>query len=219
MSLSVEQNSRKTDFQPENEGLSNILLAAQNSSIKRIGWLASVVQLYQGQNDFNWWAFDIKQKAISKIKASGISYSIFYPSTFMENFDKGSYRQRNMIVLAGISKHRMFFISGSDYGKQVARAFQMDNGNQEYIVQGPEGYTALEAASIYVKNYTNSKLKILKVPIGLMRFFGRFSAKANYGAHVLDALNNYPEKFEAENTWRDLGMPETRFIDYISAAR
>jgi hypothetical protein len=218
MSLSVEQNSRKTDFQPENEGLTNILHAANNSSIKRIGWLASVVQLYQGQNGFNWWAFDIKQKAISKIKASGISYSIFYPSTFMENFDKGSYRQGKMILLAGTSKHKMFFISGSDYGKQVVNAFRHDVGNKEYVVQGPEGYTATEAANIYVQNYKKAKLKILKVPIGLVQFFGRFSAKAKYGANVLDALNNYPEKFEAEKTWQDLGKPQTSFIDYISEA-
>jgi hypothetical protein len=136
----------------------------------------------------------------------------------MENFDKGSYRQGNRIVLAGISKHKMFFISGSDYGKQVVRAFQMDNGNQEYVVQGPEGYTTTEAASIYVQYYKKAKLKILKVPIGLLQFFGRLSAKANYGANVLDALNNYPEKFEAEKTWQDLGTPQTRFIDYIGEA-
>lgn len=160
LNLSVEQKSGKTDFQPERDGLDNILEAAKNSTVKRIGYLSSLVHLYQGQNGFDWWAFDIKQKAVTKIKNSGLTYSIFYPSTFMESFDKGAYRQGNNIVLAGTSKHKMFLISGSDYGKQVVKAFQLDNGNHDYVVQGQDGYTADEAAKFYVDNYTKKKLRL-----------------------------------------------------------
>lgn len=215
LNLSVEQKSGKTDFQPERDGLDNILEAAKNSTVKRIGYLSSLVHLYQGQNGFDWWAFDIKQKAVTKIKNSGLTYSIFYPSTFMENFDKGAYRQGNNIVLAGTSKHKMFLISGSDYGKQVVKAFQLDNGNHDYVVQGQDGYTADEAAKFYVDNYTKKKVKIMKAPVGLLKFFGKFTNKFNYGANIIEALNNYPEKFEAEKTWQDLGKPQVKFIDYI----
>ncbi|ADQ15923.1 NmrA family protein [Leadbetterella byssophila DSM 17132] len=215
LNLSVEQKSGKTDFQPERDGLDNILEAAKNSTVKRIGYLSSLVHLYQGQNGFDWWAFDIKQKAVTKIKNSGLTYSIFYPSTFMESFDKGAYRQGNNIVLAGTSKHKMFLISGSDYGKQVVKAFQLDNGNHDYVVQGQDGYTADEAAKFYVDNYTKKKVKIMKAPVGLLKFFGKFTNKFNYGANIIEALNNYPEKFEAEKTWQDLGKPQVKFIDYI----
>jgi len=30
----------------------------------------------------------------------------------------------------------------------------------------------------------------------------------NYGYHILEALNNYPEKMEAETTWQQLGKPK-----------
>ena len=49
----------------------------------------------------------------------------------------------------------------------------------------------------------------------MLKFMGLFSNKFIYGAKIVDALNNYPEKFESERTWEDLGKPETRFIDYI----
>lgn len=215
LNLSVEQASAESDFQPEREGLDTILAIAKEMGIRRIGYLSSLVHFYQGQNGFQWWAFDIKQKAVEKIRNSGISYSIFYPSTFMESFDKGAYRQGNNLALAGTSKYKMYLIAGVDYGKQVVKAFQLNNGNNEYAIQGQEGFTADEAAKFYVDNYSKQKVKILKAPVGMLRFMGLFSNKFSYGAKIVDALNNYPEKFESEKTWAELGKPETRFIDYI----
>lgn len=218
LNLSVAQTSAKNDFQPERDGLNNILEAAKNSSVKRIGYLSSLLHLYQGQNGFDWWAFEIKQEAVTKIKNSGLTYSVFYPSTFMESFDKGAYRQGNSIVLAGTSKQKMFLISGSDYGKQVAKAFQLDNGAYEYVVQGQDGYTADEAAKLFTGNYKKVKIKIIKAPLWLLKFFGNFANKFHFAAKVIDALNNYPETFEAEKTWQHLGKPQTKFIDYIKNA-
>lgn len=215
LNLSVEQTSAESDFQPEREGLDNILSIAKQTGIRRIGYLSSLVHFYQGQNGFNWWAFDIKQKAVEKIKNSGIPYSIFYPSTFMESFDKGAYRQGNNLALAGTSKYKMYLIAGIDYGKQVVKAFQLNNGNNEYAVQGQEGFTADEAAKFYVDHYSKQKVKILKAPVGMLKFMGLFSNKFSYGAKIVDALNNYPEKFESDKTWAELGKPETKFIDYI----
>ena len=215
LNLSVEQKSAETDFQPEREGLDHILTIAKQTGIRRIGYLSSLVHFYQGQNGFHWWVFDIKQKAVQKIKNSGIPYSIFYPSTFMESFDKGAYRQGNNLALAGESKYKMYLIAGSDYGKQVVNSFQLNNGNHEYAVQGQEGFTADEAAKFYVDNYSKQKVKILKAPVGMLKFMGLFSNKFIYGAKIVDALNNYPEKFESGRTWEELGKPETRFMDYI----
>ena len=55
--LSIAQSSRKNDPQPEREGVANIIAAAKKSGIKRIGYLSSLIQNYQGMNGFNWWAF------------------------------------------------------------------------------------------------------------------------------------------------------------------
>jgi len=219
LNLSVEQNSAEKYFQPERDGLENILTTIKYSSVRRIGYLSSLVHNYQGMNGFNWWAFKIKQDAVAKIKKSDVPYSIFYPSTFMECFDKGAYRQGNKIVLAGNSKYKMYFIAGKDYGKQVAKTFQLNNESNEYVVQGTEAFTADEAAKFYLENCTNKKLKIVNAPIGVLKFLGNFSNKLNYGANICEALNNYPESFEADKTWKELGLPETKFIDYINQSQ
>jgi putative NADH-flavin reductase len=215
LNLSIEQTSGKKDFQPEREGLNNILKAAKEAGIKRVGYLSSLVQFYRNTN---WWVLDLKQKAVKNIKQSGLTYSIFYPSTFMESFDKGAYRQGNNINLAGTSKYKMYLIAGLDYGKQVVKVFQLDNGNNEYMVQGQEGFTADKGAKLFSDNYNKAKIKIVKLPFGLLKFFGRLTKKFNYAANIVGALNNYPEKFEAEKTWQDLGKPQIKFIEYIKNA-
>ena len=212
LNLSVEQSSGVNDFQAEREGLKNILQVSEALSIKRVGYLSSLVQFYTG---INWWVLDIKKEAVKSIKQSGLNYSIFYPSTFMESFDKGAYRQGNSINLAGTSKYPMYLIAGSDYGKQVVKAFENNNGNNEYVVQGQEGFITDDAAKLFADNYKKAKIKVVKLPFGLLKFLGRLTKKFNYAANIVDALNNYPEKFEAEKTWQDLGKPQTKFIEYI----
>ncbi|HSK13301.1 MAG TPA: NmrA family NAD(P)-binding protein [Phnomibacter sp.] len=218
LSLSVKQSSREKDYQPEREGLTNALHAAREAGISRIGYLSSLVQRYQGMNGYDWWVFRMKEQAVSSIKQSGIPYSIFYPSTFMENFDKGQYVMGNKILLAGRSLHKMYFISGNDYGKQVVSAFERNLGNNEYVIQGPEGLTADEAAAVYARHYTKKKLGLLRMPMAILDIMSSLAPKFNYGAKIIRALNEYPEKFEAGATWEELGRPATTLENYARYA-
>ena len=218
LNLNIDQTVGPSGWQSEREGLANIVEAAKAAGIKRIGFISSVVMNYQGRNGFDWWIFDLKHQAVEMIKKSGLPYLIFYPSTFMESFPY-IYRQGNRILLAGESKCPMWFIAGDDYGRQVANAFQITPANQsrEYVVQGPEPFTAGEAAKVFIDSYTKEKLSILKAPLGLLKFLGKFSHKISYGGHIVEALNNYPEKFEAENTWKDLGKPGITLKEFAAA--
>ena len=149
------------------------------------------------------------------IKKSGIPYTIFYPSSFMENFDKGGYKQGNKMMLAGESKFPMWFIAGSDYGKQVAKAFQLpEAANRDYDVQGLEAFTADEAVKIFVENYQKENLRVSKTPMLVLKVAGLFSREMKNLTKIIEALNNYPEKFNAETTWTELGKPTLTLAEY-----
>lgn len=217
LNLNLNLADGKHAWHAEREGIDNIIAAAQKNNIKRIAIISSVVMNYQGMNGFHWWVFDLKKEALDKIRTSGIPYTIFYPSTFMENF-MITYRKGNRILLAGTSHHKMYFIAGKDYGRWVARSFEvLKKENREYNVQGPEGYTADEAANVFINNYTRAKLTISRAPLAVLKFVGLFSNTVNYGHHIIEALNNYPEKFESEDTWNTLGRPVTTLADYARA--
>ncbi|MEY3386141.1 MAG: hypothetical protein RIR53_952, partial [Bacteroidota bacterium] len=38
-------------------------------------------------------------------------------------------------------------------------------------------------------------------------------------AHIVEALNNYPEKFAAEHTWQELGEPQLSLMEYIQRTK
>jgi uncharacterized protein YbjT (DUF2867 family) len=202
LSLSVPETSSVNDFQPERDGVKNILSLVKDAGIKGIGYLSSLYHLYEGQNGFSWWHFRIKGEAITQIKSQKIPYTIFYPSTFMESFDKKGYTQGRNINLAGASRFPMYLIAASDYGKQVVRAFEINSGNNEYVVQGQEGFTADRAAELLVKNYSKRKLKIVRLPFGVLKFFGLLSKKFSYVANTVNALNNYLKNLKLKKLGR-----------------
>jgi nucleoside-diphosphate-sugar epimerase len=214
--LSIPQSSKKNEPQQEREGVANIIDAAKKSGVRRIGYLSSLIKDYQGMNGFNWWAFDIKQNAIDAIKNSGLNYSIFYPSTFMETIDK-QMLQGNRLMMLGKSEAPMWFIAAKDYGVQVAWAMKKaGDNNQEYNVQGLEPLTFDEAAKQFCEN-CKRRLTITRAPMTPVKLLGYLSQKMNYTANICEALNKYPEKFVSQKTWDELGKPSITMAQYAAS--
>jgi len=214
LNLSIHPSSKEKDPQPEREGVDNIIATAKATGIKRIVYLSSLVHFYQGMNGFDWWAFRIKSAAIEKIKRSGIPYTIFYPSTFMETFPFQMLRGKKVAAL-GRSVAPMWFIAAADYAKQVSNSLRLlKNESKEYSVQGQDPYTFDEARKVFIDNYQKAKLSTLRMPFGPAKFLGIFNQKMNYVWHICEALNKYPEKFESQPTWNELGKPATRLADF-----
>jgi uncharacterized protein YbjT (DUF2867 family) len=212
--LNLPQSTKPDEWLTEREGTDNIIEAASQANISCIGFISSLVMNYQGMNNFNWWVFDVKKEAARKIKQSGVASLIFYPSTFMDNF-LYTYRRGKRILLAGTSVAPMYYIAGEDFGRQVAKAFEQFSGqSKEYAVQGPQAYTADQAAKIFIDNYTKEKLAVAKAPLGLLKFLGTFNQQVHYGACIVEALNNYPEEFTAQQTWDELGKPKVSLWEF-----
>lgn len=205
LSLSVLQTQKESDWLTEREGLQNVIAAAKEIKLPRIAFLSSLVMNYQGMNGFDWWVFRVKQNAVRLIKESGIPYSIFYPSTFMESYSLQIIG--NFIVEAGKSHHKMYFIAAEDYGKQLQAAFQSDSlESREYTIQGTEGFTYNEANLIFAQN-ARKKVFTLHTPMWVLKLGSFVVQRANYTYHILKAINNYPEKLESQKTWSGLGKP------------
>lgn len=216
LNLSIKQDEKKTDWHSESEGIRSLLPIAKEAGIKRIFYLSSLIQRYQGLNGFDWWVLRIKTDAIKQIRESGIPSTIFYPSTFMEAITT-QYLQGNKLLIAGRSKHKQHFIAAADYAAQVLKAVETNSGgDKDYVIQGPDSYLTDEALSVFKDNYSRGKLSISSAPVQLIRFLGMFNQKMNYGGNIIEALNNYPEKFEADQTWAELGKPKVTLKEFAS---
>lgn len=218
LSLSVKQIEKENEFHTEAEGLDLVIDVAKRLKIKRIAYLASLVHLYQGMNSFDWWVFRIKQEAVRKIKNSGIAYTIFYPSAFMESIFYQS-KQGSMIALGGKSEYPMYYVAAEDYARQVAKSFEIleDTESRDFVIQGLDAFTQKAAAKTFIQHYKKEKLRTIWAPMSVMKLMGIFSQKFDYGYHIVEALNKYPEKFEAQSTWNSLGKPQITLTDFAKS--
>ncbi len=214
LSLSVAPSEAPGDFHTEEQGLENILAAARDAGVGRIAYLSALVH----DTDDRWWVIDIWRKAIARIKASGIPYTIFYPSNFMETLEQRHVVGKRMMML-GRAKHPNYWIAGDDYGRQVAKAFALPAAaGREYVIQGPEAMSYDEAAERYVEA-AGRGLKIVRLPLWLARLGGLFSRELDFNARIMHAVLNYPETFKAQETWDELGAPTTTIEAYAGRDR
>jgi uncharacterized protein YbjT (DUF2867 family) len=207
LNLSIAPTERKGDFHTEQQGLEHILSAASSAGIKRIGYVSAIIH----DSPSRWWVLDVWRSAIARIKGSGIPYTIFYPTNFMETLP-----QRHMVgsvfMMTGWSRNPNYWIAGRDFGRQVARSFALpEAADREYAVQGPEAMTYNEAARRYARASGTPRLTL---PLFFINIAGIVSPSMRFNARIMRTVLRYPERFEAEDTWRDLGRPATTIEEF-----
>lgn len=215
VNLSVSSELNKRAPIPEREGLDNILKAARSEGLKQIGMISSLVQQYQGTNGYDWWVFDLKNQAVEKVLNFPVPSFIFRPSTFMEAL-AFQFRRGNQLLLAGESKQKMYLVAAQDYARQVVQAFTTFGGeDRTWEIQGEKAYTLDEAYEVMMK-YSKPRLRVLKLPMGLIKTMSYLNGSMNYLWHIVEAMNNFEETFQAEQTWNDLGKPSITLQEYAS---
>ena len=204
VNISTRPNDKESDFTPEKEGLDNIISAARQTNVKQIAYLSSLLA-----RDYKkeWWVMMAKKDSITRVKESGIPFTIFYPSNFMENFRNGMV-QGKKITIIGKPKYKNWWIAGEDFGRQVAASFQTEVSlNKEYPAQGIEPLDMVEAANIYVKNFSKEQLTLSIMPMGLFKFLALFIKPFKFVTKLMDVMLNNRETFESQITWDELGKP------------
>lgn len=207
INISTKPTDKENQFNPEMQGLDNILTALKNTNIKQVAFLSSFLSRnYKG----DWWVMKAKKEGISKIKNSGIPYTIFYPSNFMENFASEGMRRGNKVnYIKSKVNNKAWWIAGEDFGKQVANAFKTDKAlNCEFPVQGPEALTMKEAATKYAAAYKKEQLGVGSMPYGLLKFLGMFIPQMKFLSNLMNVMLNNEETFESQKTWDILGKSE-----------
>jgi uncharacterized protein YbjT (DUF2867 family) len=213
LSLSVAPGDRKGDFHTEVQGLQHILAAAREADVARIAYLSAMVQ---DTTNKNWWVLDVWRQALARIKSSGIPYTIFYPTNFMETLAQRHSAGR-MFVMLGRARYPNYWIAGADFGRQVAKSFMLPQAaNREYYIQGPEPMTYDGAAVRYARALRRSPF-VVRVPIFAAQLGGLFSDQLNFNANIMDTVLSYPEEFKSADTWRDLGKPATTIEQFALA--
>jgi len=212
-SLSVDLHEKAEDFHAETDGLREILNAGLETGIKRIAYMSSILQYNTVESEDMWWVFRVKKDAVNYVRDSSIPSTIFYPSTFMENF-LTTYKKGKKVLVYGQSNFPIYLISNEDYARMVALSFkQLGTEDVEYFIQGKDCYKMQDAAKMFVK-FSQEKLKIKQLSMGWLKILSYFNIKYKFIYELSEALNNNNEQFIAEDTQEELGVPSITFSEF-----
>jgi uncharacterized protein YbjT (DUF2867 family) len=150
-----------------------------------------------------------KGRVEQAIQDSGLSFTIYRPTYFMDNLPKHLQGKRAMVL--GKQPHPLHLVAASDFGRMVSRAFQEPEAeNRIFYIQGPEALTLVEALRLYCSVLEPEK-RVMTIPLWMMPildtlFLGKQMRRT---VQMMQVLQRYGELGDPSEANRLLGAPTT----------
>ena len=219
LNLATETADPNLPFYEEREGVANLLAAIRGLPIcyvAKIGALGAYPPALAGLKR-NMVPNLIRMEGHALIAASGIPHTFFAPTHFMELLP--NMIQGRALQWVGNTTIKVYWISVTDYARQVVKAFQHPEAVPTDVpVQGPEAITVRQAMKLFVANY-DPTLKTRVAPLWVMRLIGLFNPKMRFVAHLFAYFGNHEDPFYAGQTWKDLGKPTMTLVEFSKSLR
>jgi uncharacterized protein YbjT (DUF2867 family) len=212
--LNLAADKESAVFQPERDGVRNVLEAIKGTSVRRILKISAIgashPQFAKGGNVFE---NHVRNEGQELIRKSGVPFTFFHPTWFMDSLPL-LLHQGNAVNVFKPIPHPFYWIAAEDYARMVAAAIAKEDGqNKEYVVQGPEPIAMAEAVKRYASAFTPA-LKVRSVPTGLLKVLGWFSPTLKSLAKAGHYFGHFEEEFVGKSTWDELGAPTVRFDEF-----
>jgi NADH dehydrogenase len=150
-----------------------------------------------------------KSEVEQALHQSGLSFTIFRPTYFMDNLPK--HVQGKRALLLGKQPHPVHLVAASDFGRMVSRAFQEPlAANKIFYIQGPEALTLEEALRLYC-SLLKPGTPVTTIPLWVMSaldmlFLGKQMRRTLQMTQMLQRYGEFGDPSEAN---RILGTPTT----------
>ena len=157
-----------------------------------------------------------KLKGEAALKSSGVPYTIFRASWFMETLPM--FVQGKSMSLIGNQIHPLHWIAAEDYARMVSKSYQSDESlNKELYIFGPEAYTMGEAMKIYA-SIAAPDLKVSPVSRRMLAILGAltFNTEWKSTATLMGHYERHGEDGSPEEANRLLGKPTTTLMEWCN---
>ncbi|MFN8382035.1 MAG: NAD(P)H-binding protein [Anaerolineales bacterium] len=160
-----------------------------------------------------------KFKGEVALKSSGVPYTIFRASWFMETLPL--FIQGKSMSLIGNQIHPLHWIAAEDYARMVSKSYQTDEAlNKEFYIFGPEAYTMSDAMKIYT-NIAAPKVKVSPISIKMLSLLGMLTFNAEWKgmAVLMKHYENWGEDGSPDEANRLLGTPSVTLKEWSEKNR
>ena len=158
-----------------------------------------------------------KVRGEAALKSSGVPYTIFRCSWFMETLPL--FVQGKSISLIGNQIHPLHWIAVEDYARMVSKSYQTNETlNKELYIFGPEAFTMGEAMKIYADH---AGIKVAPMSTTMLSVLGTLTFNTEWkGMSVLmKHYENWGEDGSPEEANRLLGTPRITLKEWCEKNR
>jgi uncharacterized protein YbjT (DUF2867 family) len=214
INLSTETTRLDLPFYEEREGVQTIVKAAKKNNLQHIFKIGALGAYPKATH------ITVEMPVPNKIRIegqafieqSGINYTIFDPTMFMDNIPNQI--KGKTIEWVGNAPTNFYWITANDYARQVLNAINNPKAiNKHYAIQGQTGLSPQEAFKLFIENYDKT-LKVKSFPLWMVKAIGLFSPKMKFLGHMFSYFDNTPDPFYADETWQELGKPTTTVQEF-----
>ncbi len=160
-----------------------------------------------------------KFKGEAALKSSGVPYTIFRCSWFMETLPL--FVQGKQISLIGNQIHPLHWVAAQDYARMVSKSYQTEETlNKELYIFGPEAYTMGGAMKIYTE-IAAPDVKVSPVSTRMLSILGTLSFNTEWKsmATLMGHYERHGEDGSPEEANRLLGAPTTTLKEWCEKSR
>ena len=155
-----------------------------------------------------------KVKGEAALKSSGVPYTIFRASWFMETLPL--FVQSKSISLIGNQMHPLHWVAAEDYARMVSKSYQTDETlNKELYIFGPEACTMGEAMKIYADH---AGVKVAPMSTRMLAVLGTLTFNAEWKgmAVLMKHYENWGEDGSPDEANRLLGTPRLTLREWLA---
>jgi uncharacterized protein YbjT (DUF2867 family) len=197
----------------EQTGVENIASAARKLRLGRITYISGTSVAEE-----NTWIPVIRRKFFAEkaIRESGVPYTIFCPSWFMENLPK--YIRGNRAVVFGKQPNPYHLLTAEDYAGMVAASYGLEQAvNKRFIIHGPEGILFQEAVRQYCAVMHPGIKSVSTMPYRLATLIASLTGRRQLklASDFMAAFERIGERGDPSEANRILGAPATRLQDWL----
>jgi NADH dehydrogenase len=192
-------------------GTANLAHAAVSAGVERLHMITGA-----SVSEENAWfyATEAKLQAEAAIRASGVPYSIWRATWFMESLPL--FVRGNKAVLMGKQPHLWSWLAVEDYARMVSTAFRMpEAANKIFYVHGPEGLTMRRALEFYCSR-VRPGVRVSAVPLWFLSLMARVTRNDTMRSTVglMRYFEKVPEQGDPTEANALLGVPATTLAEW-----
>ncbi len=199
----------------EHRGTARVAELAARQGVSRLTYLSGMLVAEDAEIPGD----RAKFRAERAIHQSGVPYTIFKPTYFMETLPR--HVQGRLAIVLGRQPHPLHMVAAADYAQMVSRSFRTpEAANRSFFVQGPEAITLPEALRLYCSLVETGK-RVVSMPLWSMSIVDRLFMRGELRStlQLMRVMQRVGERGDPSEANEVLGAPTTTLRQWSEKLR